>query len=168
MAEKMEFEQLQSHILKVIKIKDWIESLDACRGHHNPPKLEHNCCYGQMHDGGVILGEYYGMPHALCTPLGYIRLFTNCVVNRSWRPIVKERLGLLPVYGEVRDGEFSSVYSNMGEHGPGWALERDLDGVPFDPPKTEIHGWFMSPSTRGLYEYDEAMELWKKIEGALK
>jgi hypothetical protein len=125
-----------------------------------------NPCYGQMSDLGVVLGAYYSGPHSLATPLGYLRIGSSCSGDEAsgWYDKVHERLGLKPIYGEMRNGVWGAHYApDVGELGPGYAVLRDMDGRPFDEPKTPILGWFTCPMTERLVEYDEAKGLWDRV-----
>lgn len=131
-----------------------------------------NPFYGQSHDLGIILGEYYGTPCGVSTPLGWLRIrSSNCAIDESWRPVVKKALGLEPYYGEWRTPKgvsgrvWSPIYTTGpfgGEMGPGWALLRDVNGDLLDKPETLIDGWFMSPVTECRYSYEESVAIWKE------
>jgi hypothetical protein len=159
-------EQLQDHFRRIYSIIGFISRTakgrgGICKGFPGP-----NPFYGQSHDLGIILGEYYGHPSGLMTPLGWLEIDRPCVIDESWRPVVKEALGLEPYYGEWRKWagkeEYRGIISSQGEHGPAWALLRDTDGNPLDEPQTPIKGWFLSPSTEMRYTYHESLAIWKK------
>lgn len=124
-----------------------------------------NVCYGQMSDLGVVLGAYYSGPHSLTTPLGTFRIEASMLGHecRGWIEKVDARLGLKPLYGEMKNGKWDSIRSEYGEHGPGWSVLRDMDGQPFEEPKTKILSWFTGPSTECLIEYEEARLLWDRV-----
>jgi hypothetical protein len=110
-----------------------------------------NPYYGQSEDLGVILTESYGMPHGLMTPLGLLRLETSCVVDESWREMVREVVGLEPYWGEWRtrevelpDGkvehhrQFDCKVDHQGAKGPAWIVVQDIHGTTFPVPKTPV------------------------------
>jgi len=162
-------EQLQAHYRRIYSIVGFISRVAGGCGGQRDGCDGPNPFYGQSHDLGIILGEYYGMPAGVTTPLGWLQIDTPCVINESWRPEVEKALGLVPVYGEWKEwnGErqFRSIYNDGplgGEMGPGWALLRDTDGNPLDKAETPIDGWFMSPVTQMRYTYEESKAIWEE------
>jgi hypothetical protein len=159
--------QLQDHFRRIYSIIGFISRAAGGRGGMDMGWPSPNAYYGQSHDLGIILGEYYGMPSGVSTPLGWLKIDTPCIVDESWRPKAKEALGLEPLYGEWRERNGESVFSPVwttgpmgGEMGPGWALLRDTDGNTLDKPETPIEGWFMSPVTEMRYTYEESKAIW--------
>jgi len=159
--------QLQDHFRRVYSIIGFISRAAGGNGRVSAGWPSPNAFYGQSHDLGIILGEYYGMPSGLMTPLGWLKIDTPRIVDESWRPKVREALGLKPLYGEWRDRDGESVFSPVwttgplgGETGPGWALLRDTDGNPLDKPTTVIQGWVLSPETERRYTYEESNAIW--------
>jgi len=168
-AMKHSIEQLIEHFRRVRGIVSLISQIAGGCGGQRQGCDGPNPFYGQSGDLSIILGEYYGMPSGVTTPLGWLEIDTPCLVDESWRPKVEEKLGLIPVFGEWREwgGErqFRSIYDDGslgGEMGPGWALVRDADGKPLPETTTRIEGWWMSPVTPEVYTYDESCAIWKE------
>lgn len=143
--------------------------------------VEHalNPCFGQTRDLGVVLCQYYSGPSGLMTPLGFLGIDWTCAGYdlRDWREKVDQRLGLKPFWGDwterkAKDGTVTKVFdskfvTSVGELGPGWTVLRDMDGKPFEETKTPILGWFTSPETERLVEYEEAKKLWDVVRQAV-
>ncbi len=164
---KHSIEQLQDHFRRLYSIIGFISRTAGGCGGQRQGCDGPNPFYGQSGDLSVILGEYYGMPAGVTTPLGWLQIDRPCIVDESWRPKVEEALGLVPVYGEWKEWggerEFRAIYNDGpmgGEQGPGWALARDTDGNPLPKTTTSIKGWFMSPVTEDHYTYEEANAIW--------
>jgi len=128
-----------------------------------------NPFYGQSGDLGVMLCEYYGMPHGLTTPLGGMRIKTPCTVNESWRPKVMEALGMEPVWGKWKEWngkqEFRAIYDDGplgGEKGPVWSLQRDADGSALDKAQAKVNGTMFLPLTPMTYSYEDAHNIWEQ------
>jgi len=161
MAMKYTIEQLRSHYRRLYSV---ISFISRAAGGNGGIRDGVNPFYGQSGDLSIILGEYYGMPHSITSPLGSLKIDTPCVVDESWRPKVEEALGLKPAFGRyiTRDGVqvWSHIYTDMGCMGPGWALLRDVDGMSLPETTTAITGWTFGPATPMTYEYEEAKAIW--------
>lgn len=97
-----------------------------------------NPYYGISPQGYLFLQEYYGAPHQVHTPLGQMRMFTECTSHTKWRKPAIEKLGLIPLYGtniekwqedpELVRPVFWDHPAYGGEVGPLWCITRDLTG----------------------------------------
>lgn len=166
---KHSIDVLIEHYRCIYSIIGFISRAAGGRGGQRKGCSGPNPYFGQSGDLSIILGEYYGMPHTLTTPLGSMQIDTPCVIDESWRPQIREALGLEPHYGEWREEGGEMVWSHIytegptgGCQGPGWALTRDTDGNPLPETTTQIEGWFLGPVTQENYTYEEARAIWEE------
>jgi len=122
-----------------------------------------NPYHAQSWNLSVGVMQYYTSPYFLVTPLGGLRFHSTGGGEVEWLPLLAKELGLTPIAGEIRNGEFSSIYGAMGEYGPAWSINSTTQGhlLPIIPNNFVFGPTSLTTPTN--YDYDIANQLIKQL-----